>query len=138
MKTKAEKRRLRLEEKEVQFGKHEEIMPGFWNYPLVSSGSATINVMVGTLDGEEGKLGGSKKKKIMGGLLWGASLGLPESWKAKVRGKLGPINRPEETGCWGDKEDEEEGEGRNTGGRRSARLRSKEKINYEVNFGEED
>jgi len=138
VKAKAEKRGLRLEEKEVQsFGKDKETMPGFWNDPLVSSGSTTVHVMVGTLDGEEGKLRGSKKKKVMGGLLWGASLGLPESWKTRIRGKLGLIKGPEDTGYWGDEEDGEEDEGGKEGGRRSARLRGKEKINYQVHFGEE-
>lgn len=138
MKAKAGKRGLRLEEKEVQaFGKHKESMPGFWNAPLISSGSVTVHVMVGTLDGEEGKLGGSKKKKVMGGLLWGASLGLPEAWKTEVRGKLGTAKGPEDTGYWGGEDDEEEDEGGKKGGRKSARLRGKEKINYRVNFGEE-
>ena len=138
MKAKAEKRGLRLEEKEVQlFGKEKGSMPGFWNNPLVSSGSGTVHVMVGNLDGEEGKMGGSKKKKVMGGLLWGATLGLPESWKTEIRGKLGTAKGPEDTGYWGGEDDEEENEGGNTGGRSSARLRGKEKINYRVHFGEE-
>ena len=137
MKAKAEKRGLRLEKKEVQlFGKEEGSMPGFWNDPLVSSDSVTVTVMVGTLDGEEGRLGGSKRKKVMGGLLWGASLGLPESWKTEIRGKLGTAKGPEDTGYWGGEDDEEENEGGNTGGRSSARLRGKEKINYRVHFGE--
>jgi hypothetical protein len=138
MKAKAKKRGLRLEEKEVQlFGKEKGSMPGFWNDPIVSSGSVTVTVMVGTLDGEEGKMGGSKKKKVMGGLLWGATLGLPESWKTEIRGQLGTAKGPEDTGYWGGEDDEEENEGGNTGGRSSARLRGKEKINYRVHFGEE-
>jgi hypothetical protein len=32
--------------------------------------------------------------------MWGASEGLPEHWKAEVRGKLGGIKGPEDTGYW--------------------------------------
>jgi hypothetical protein len=87
--------------------------------------------MGGTLDNREdreGTMEGSKKRKIMGGLLWGASLGLPEAWKEEIRHKLGGPYGPEDTGYWGRDEDREDRSGgKKKGPRQSTRLMSKGK-----------
>jgi hypothetical protein len=135
MNVKAEKRGLRMKEKEIQMYEKSG-MPGVWNTPLVSTGSENVQVMVGTLESgegqegvEEGNMQGSKKRKVMGGLLWAASLVLPEAWKEEIRNKLGGgIKGPEDTGYWVHDEDRKDGEAAGKKGRRrSTRLRSKGK-----------
>jgi hypothetical protein len=51
--------------------------------------------------GEVRKLEGSKRRKLNGGILWAASEGLPEGWKEVLRGWVGEVRGPEETGYWG-------------------------------------
>jgi hypothetical protein len=105
---KAKKRGLKMQEVEVELYEKSG-MPGFWNAPLIPLGECNVQVMVGTMnhaeksgegEAKEGTLEGSKKRKILGGLLWGASEGLPEHWKAELKGKLGGIKGPEDMGYW--------------------------------------
>jgi hypothetical protein len=105
---KAKKRGLKMQEIEVELYEKSG-MPGFWNAPLIPLGECNVQVMVGTMnnaekfgegEAEEGTLEGSKKRKILGGLLWGASEGLPEHWKAELKAKLGGIKGPEDMGYW--------------------------------------
>ncbi|KAE9379762.1 hypothetical protein N431DRAFT_398227 [Stipitochalara longipes BDJ] len=107
--TKAAKRGLKMEKHKVETFEKSG-MPGFWNAPLVSLGTATVQVMVGSIDqeqtrmdvegGEQRTLQGSKKRKVLAGLLWGASEGLPEHWKAEIRAKAGGIKNPRDTQYW--------------------------------------
>jgi hypothetical protein len=108
LKQKAEKRGLRIEEKNAEM--LEKLgLPGFWNAPLGEVGSANVQVMVGEWRvedemevGEKRVLEGSKKRKVNGGILWAASEGLPEGWKESVLRKWVEAPKgPEESGYWG-------------------------------------
>lgn len=154
MKKKVEKRGLRFDEMEVEILEKSGGLPGFWSTPLTPIGSTLVHVMIGALgNGEhEGMLEGSKRQKVLGGLLWGASEGLPEHWKEGIRAKLGGVTRLEDRDYWlldgekrksgvkkanneakkrGDQTGEEGGDEtggkRNDGVRRSSRLNRKGK-----------
>ena len=107
--SKAKKRGLKMEEHEVETFKRTG-EPGFWNAPLLPIANATVHVMVGTLDHgaeemtieeeEDNTFEGTKKRKVLAGLLWGAIEGLPEKWKKEVRAKVGGINDARDTQYW--------------------------------------
>jgi len=109
LKSKAKKRDLKMQELEAEtFKKTGEL--GFWNAPLLPLHKAVVHVMVGNLDNggdrmeiegtENRKLEGSKKRKVLAGLLWGATEGLPEHYKDEIRRKAGGINDPRDTIYW--------------------------------------
>ncbi|KAH8768571.1 hypothetical protein BGZ57DRAFT_987716 [Hyaloscypha finlandica] len=152
---KAKKRGLKIQEIEVELYEKSG-MPGFWNAPLIPLGECNVQVMVGTMnnaeksgegEAEEGTLEGSKKRKILGGLLWGASEGLPEHWKAEIKGKLGGIKGPEDMGYWsaeqnlkrgmGKRKQREENGPKEAEVRRSKRLKGKDTGKKHVTFASE-
>jgi len=99
--SKATKRGIKMEEQEIETFEKTGL-PGFWDPPLLPFGKLKVQVMVGATNNAEkaGQLQGSKKRKVLAGLLWGASEGLPEHYKAEIRAKAGGIKDPRDTQYW--------------------------------------